>query len=57
MQRRGVIGDMVYVVVHREDRGGMMIEERSDMMIMVVPTQIFPARNQSSLWILITLSD
>ena len=41
MQRRGVTGYMVYVVVHREDRCGMMIEERSDMMMMVVPTQIF----------------
>ena len=35
-----MIGDMIYVVVHREERGGMMSEERSDM-IMVVPTQIF----------------
>ena len=33
-------GDMIYVVVHREERGGMMTEERSDMMMMVVPTQI-----------------
>ena len=34
-------GDMIQVVVHREERGGMMIEERSDMMLMVVPTHIF----------------
>ena len=34
-------GDMIYVVVHREERGGMMTEDRSDMMVMVVPTHIF----------------
>ena len=28
-------------MVQREDRGDMMIEERSDMMMMVVPTHIF----------------
>ena len=31
-------GDMIYVMVHREERGGMMIEERSDM---VIPTKSF----------------
>ena len=41
MQRIGVIGDMMYMVVHREERCGMMTEERSDMiMMMVVPTHI-----------------
>ena len=35
-------GDMIYVVLHMEDRGGIMAEKRSDMMMMlVVPTQIF----------------
>ena len=29
------------MVVHREERGGMMTEERSDVMMMVVPTHIF----------------
>ena len=38
-------GDRVYVVVYMEERGGMMTEERSDMMMMVVPTQLFSARN------------
>ena len=42
MKSRGVAGDRIYVVVHRENRGGMITEERSDMMMMVVvPTQIF----------------
>ena len=42
MQRIGVIGDMIYVVVHKEEMGGIMAEERSDMMMMmVVPTHIF----------------
>ena len=34
-------GDTIYVGVHREDRFGMVSEDMSDMMIMVVPTQIF----------------
>ena len=34
-------GDTIYVGVHREDRIGMVSEDMSDMMIMVVPTQIF----------------
>ena len=29
------------MVVHREERGGIMTEERSDMMMMAVPTHIF----------------
>ena len=34
------------MVVNRENRNGMMTEERSDMiMVMVVPTQLFPERN------------
>ena len=37
----GFTGDMVHVVVHREEMGGMMTEEISDMMMMVVPNQIF----------------
>ena len=37
----GFTGDMVHIVVHREERGGMMTEEISDMMMMVVPNQIF----------------
>ena len=41
MQRRGVTGNMVYVVFYREERGGMTTEERGDMMMMVVPTHIF----------------
>ena len=45
MQRRGVTGDIVYVVVHREDRGGMRTEESSDMMMMVLPTHLFPEIN------------
>ena len=58
MQRRGAIGDIIYVVFHIEDRGGMITEERSDMMMMmVVPTKILTARNTSSLWIFFTLYD
>ena len=34
-------GELIYMVVHREDRGGIIIEERSDMMMVVVPTHIF----------------
>ena len=37
----GFTGDMVHVVVHREEIGGMMTEEISDMMMMVVPNQLF----------------
>ena len=37
----GFTGDMVHVVVHREEMGGMMTEEISDMMMMVVPNQMF----------------
>ena len=29
------------MVLHREERGGTMAEEMSDMMMMVVPTHIF----------------
>ena len=35
----------------------MMTEERSDMVIMVIPTQIFLEINESSIWILFTFSD
>ena len=46
------------MVVNREERGGMMTEYRSDMvMMMVVPTQIFSARNESSLWLMFPLSN
>ena len=41
MQSIGVTGELIYMVVHREDRGGIIIEERSDMMMVVVPTHIF----------------
>ena len=37
-----MIGDMIYLVVRGEERGGMMTEERSYIMMMVVvPTHIF----------------
>ena len=29
------------MVAHRDERGDMMTEDRSDMMMMVVPTHIF----------------
>ena len=42
MHRRGVTGDIIYVVVHREDIGGIITEDRCDMMMMMeVPNQIF----------------
>ena len=38
-------GDTIYVVVYGDKRGGIMTEERSDMMVMVVvPTQLLTAR-------------
>ena len=58
MQKRGVTGDTVYVVVHSEERGGMMTEERIDMMMMVViPNHLLTPRNESSLWIRFPLYD
>ena len=46
MQRRGVTGNMIYFMVHSEDRGGIITEEISDMMMMVmVPTDLFTAIN------------
>ena len=41
MQKIGVTGEIIQVVVYREERVGMMEEERSDMMMMVVPNQLF----------------
>ena len=57
MQRRGLTGDMIYLVVHRKDMGGMMTEERIDMMMMVVPTHIILSRNEKSLWLLFPVSE
>ena len=51
-------GDTIYVVFHSEERGGINTEERGDMVMMVlVPTQVLTARNESSIWLLYTLSD
>ena len=47
---------MIYVVVHREDRGDMMVEERGDMMVMVVvSTQLF-RKKKSYFWLLFPFS-
>ena len=55
---RGVTVDMLYVVFHSEERGGMNTEEMSDMPTMVVvPTKLLAAKNESYLWILFTFSD
>ena len=45
MQKRGVAVDMLYVVVHMEERGVMVIEERSYMTMMVVPDHIYSSIN------------
>ena len=44
MQKRGVIDDIIQVEVHREERGGIITDESSDIVIMVVPTKIFPEK-------------
>ena len=50
--------DTIYVLFHREERGDMMTDDRSDMMMMmVVPTHILLTRDKSYLWILFTFSD
>ena len=40
MQSIGFIGEMLQLVVNREDRVGTMTEERSDMMMVVVPNHL-----------------
>ena len=41
MHRIGVPGNIIYMVVHRYERGGIITEESSDMMMMmVVPIHI-----------------
>ena len=52
-----MIGDVIWVVLHREERGVMITGDRSDIIMMVVPTHIFPERNESYLWIIFPFSD
>ena len=47
MHRIGVAGDMIYVVVHSYDRGGILLEYRSDtMMVVVIPTKLLREKNE-----------
>ena len=57
MQKIGVTGEIIQAVIHREERVGMMEEERSDMMMIGAPLSYFSARNESSLWVLFPFSD